>query len=445
MRFTSEKVTLADALTDLKDSKGTNVNDYVYVEDATGNIVARGEAAELATGATETGTDGNTYSVSGVKWTFTDGKIDATGAFVADTETGGGAKISSFTLTQKQTLEDYTSLGTIVTSDQGITGYRFNVEDIRDALNLEKGDAPDKYPENAVIYYWPTYTSGDITVTDATGTKTFQSMVALEDGVTKLNMPAKYAGIEELLKDYSYTSIVGSDLANATSSTGPIFTEELPSDAEVRYNMFGGSYHIVTPSKDGFTLQFNTVDGTLTNVGGGNNLSQTLNLSKLSAAGYDGFKDVTIDFSSLLNYNNNGSTTAAMSGGDADTIGKGKKLGAMTGMSVDQSGKIFASYDNGNTVLLGQISVAQFANASGLEATGDNCYRATLNSGDFDGIGVEIDADGSSISAGELEMSNVDLAGEFTSMITTQRGFQANSRVITTSDSMLEELINLKR
>ena len=63
----------------------------------------------------------------------------------------------------------------------------------------------------------------------------------------------------------------------------------------------------------------------------------------------------------------------------------------------------------------------------------------------LDGIGVEIDADGSSISAGELEMSNVDLAGEFTSMITTQRGFQANSRVITTSDTMLEELINLKR
>ena len=154
---------------------------------------------------------------------------------------------------------------------------------------------------------------------------------------------------------------------------------------------------------------------------------------------------MTIDFSSLLNYNNGGSTTAAMSGGDADAVGKGKKLGAMTGMSVDQSGKIYASYDNGNTVLLGQISVAQFANASGLEATGDNCYRATLNSGDFDGIGVEIDADGSSISSGELEMSNVDLSSEFTSMITTQRGFQANSRVITTSDTLLEELINLKR
>ena len=448
VRFTSESVTLKEALADLKDSKGTNFNDYVYVEDASGNVVARGEASELPAKATET-VDGVTRSISGVKWTFTDGKIDSNGDFQPETETGTTTpKLSNFTLTQEQTLENYTSLGTIVTSNEGITGYRFNVEDIRDALNLEKGDAPAAYPENAVIYYWPTYSSGDITLTGATGDITkFQSMVALESGspATALNMPVKYAGVEELLKDYSYTSITGSDLANATSATGPIFTEELPSDAEIRYNMFGGNYHIVTPSKDGFTLQFNTVDGTLTSVGGGSNLSQTLNLSKLSAAGYDGFKDVTIDFSALLNYNKSGSTTAAMSGGDADTVGKGKKLGAMTGMSVDQSGKIYASYDNGNTVLLGQISVAQFANASGLEATGDNCYRATLNSGEFDGIGVEIDADGSSISAGELEMSNVDLAGEFTSMITTQRGFQANSRVITTSDTLLEELINLKR
>jgi flagellar hook protein FlgE len=68
-----------------------------------------------------------------------------------------------------------------------------------------------------------------------------------------------------------------------------------------------------------------------------------------------------------------------------------------------------------------------------------------LYSGDFDGVGVEVTADGSSIAAGELEMSNVDLSTEFTSMIVTQRGFQANSRVITTSDTLLEELINLKR
>ena len=134
-----------------------------------------------------------------------------------------------------------------------------------------------------------------------------------------------------------------------------------------------------------------------------------------------------------------------MSGGDADTVGKGKKLGAMTGLSVDQSGKIFASYDNGNTVLLGQISVAQFANVSGLEKAGDNLYSATLNSGEFDGVGVDITANGDKMSTGQLEMSNVDLSQEFTEMITTQRGFQANSRIITVSDTLLEELTNLKR
>ena len=135
----------------------------------------------------------------------------------------------------------------------------------------------------------------------------------------------------------------------------------------------------------------------------------------------------------------------ADAGATDGTTGKGRKLGAMTGIFIDTSGRIYGTYDNGNTELLGQIAVAQFSNASGLEKVGESCYRTTLNSGEFDGIGVEISADGSSMTTGELEMSNVDLSSEFTSMITTQRGFQANSRVITTSDTLLEELVNLKR
>ena len=126
-------------------------------------------------------------------------------------------------------------------------------------------------------------------------------------------------------------------------------------------------------------------------------------------------------------------------------LATGKKLGALTGISVDSSGMVWGSYDNGNTSLLCQIAVAQFANASGLEKVGNNCYRTTLNSGEFDGIGVEVSADGSSIDSGVLEMSNVDLSAQFTDMIVTQRGFQANSRVITTSDTLLEELLSLKR
>ena len=96
-------------------------------------------------------------------------------------------------------------------------------------------------------------------------------------------------------------------------------------------------------------------------------------------------------------------------------------------------------------MLLGQIAVAVFANPAGLEKLGENCYQVTLNSGEFDGIGQDITADGGKMTSGVLEMSNVDLSTEFTEMITTQRGFQANSRIITTSDSLLEELVNLKR
>ncbi len=157
--------------------------------------------------------------------------------------------------------------------------------------------------------------------------------------------------------------------------------------------------------------------------------------------------DVTIDFSLLTMYDNGGTSTAVGNRGTSEdaSIGAGKKLGTMTGLSVSSNGEIYGSYSNGNTVLLGQIPVAQFANASGLEEMGDNCYKTTLNSGEFDGIGLVVSADGSAMNTGQLEMSNVDLSAEFTDMITTQRGFQANSRIITVSDTMLEELINLKR
>lgn len=209
-----------------------------------------------------------------------------------------------------------------------------------------------------------------------------------------------------------------------------------------------------------YEIAFSTKDGTFSGVGerdtynadgsvnkaGSKANTVTLNMSKLGNNPTQ-FDDITIDFSGLKDANNGGKSTAVMSTGSIDdgVTGKGKKLGAMIGISIDNNGLITGTYDNGNTETLGQIAVAQFANASGLEKVGENCYRTTLNSGEFDGIGVEISADGSSMTSGELEMSNVDLSTEFTQMIITQRGFQANSRIITTSDTLLEELVNLKR
>ena len=205
------------------------------------------------------------------------------------------------------------------------------------------------------------------------------------------------------------------------------------------------SYQVVKKSATNL-LKFNTEDGKFSSIGGGTDKSVELNLNTTSLNANGNFQNITVDFSQCLNYNNSGKSTIGADAGAVDgTTGKGRKLGAMTGISIDTNGRIYGTYDNGNTELLGQIAVAQFSNASGLEKVGESCYRTTLNSGEFDGIGVEISADGSSMTTGELEMSNVDLSSEFTSMITTQRGFQANSRVITTSDTLLEELVNLKR
>ena len=204
----------------------------------------------------------------------------------------------------------------------------------------------------------------------------------------------------------------------------------------------------VKGEKTSYDLVFDTSTGKFASIGG-DTPSKMLNMSVLSSGLLNrngNFQNITVDFSQCLNYENGGKSTIGADAGAVDgTTGKGRKLGAMTGIFIDTSGRIYGTYDNGNTELLGQIAVAQFSNASGLEKVGESCYRTTLNSGEFDGIGVEISADGSSMTTGELEMSNVDLSSEFTSMITTQRGFQANSRVITTSDTLLEELVNLKR
>ncbi|MBR4707332.1 MAG: flagellar hook-basal body complex protein [Pseudobutyrivibrio sp.] len=234
----------------------------------------------------------------------------------------------------------------------------------------------------------------------------------------------------------------GQDVKSLTDVCG------VSSDANVIGISYGNSKTLeVTTESISSTLKFDTKEGFLTYAGDIGNTVLTMNTSLIdpnmpNAA----LSNINIDFSKMMNYDNGGTSTVVANRGAADgTTGTGKKLGTMTGLSVSNNGEIYGKYSNGNTVLLGQIAVAQFANASGLEEVGDNCYKTTLNSGEFDGIGIDISADGSAMNTGQLEMANVDLSAEFTDMITTQRGFQANSRIITVSDTMLEELINLKR
>jgi len=113
-------------------------------------------------------------------------------------------------------------------------------------------------------------------------------------------------------------------------------------------------------------------------------------------------------------------------------------------ISIEKDGTIVIVNENNETEEIGIVGLAVFSNPSGLEKMGENLYRESTNSGTPNVYQPETNSAGSLIS-GALEMSNVDLAEEFTEMITAQRGFQANTRIITTSDEILQELINLKR
>ncbi len=122
----------------------------------------------------------------------------------------------------------------------------------------------------------------------------------------------------------------------------------------------------------------------------------------------------------------------------------GYGMGYMESFNIDDSGVVTGVYSNGVRQTLAQVGMAVFTNPQGLTANGENLFQASNNSGEPN-IGGANSAGRGKVVAGTLEMSNVDLSDQFTDMIITQRGFQANSRTISTSDQMLQELINLKR
>ncbi len=259
----------------------------------------------------------------------------------------------------------------------------------------------------------------------------------VQNGLDAIAKAYGYEGSTDEFLNLCYTNTAGTTVTilDMLGNMSQRLTDDvLPADGST-YTMTGRQFNGINVVFDPDTGKIQTVDGKPTDF--------TTNVDFTVLGG--NFANITIDLSECNNYDNKGTSTIGATSGDLDGLGTGRRLGEMIGVSIQKDGMIYASYDNGMTKLLGQIATAAFANASGLEKQGDNLYSATLNSGEFDGIGVDITAGGGYMSTGQLEMSNVDLSSEFTEMITTQRGFQANSRIITVSDTLLEELTNLKR
>lgn len=374
------------------------------------------------------------------------------------------------------------SLGTLCTaSGAAVMGWQVNAEGtdiVRDTvskLNVMSAENMSTPPEATT----QAYITGNVDSSD--------TQLTSDDGVAmqvnffdklgksynlKLSMKESTAD-DATTGQYSIkvTDIVGSDgksilyTAEKNADTGLVEikpnTDMVFTFGGVTYtpglNDAGDEFQLQSGEGEAATLTFDPATGAFKSVTAngetpdGTTANETLILSfgddTTSISGFEAFTDLTIDFSTITQYAGNGKCSLEAQRGKVDGTGEGagRTMGEMIGLSVDGSGKIYGSYDNGTSKLLGQIAVTTFANATGLEAVGDSLFAITQNSGDFDGIGKDITETGGSLQTGVLEMSNVDLANEFTQMITTQRGFQANSRIITTSDTLLEELVNLKR
>lgn len=241
-----------------------------------------------------------------------------------------------------------------------------------------------------------------------------------------------------------YTFVRGLDDNGAvdnTPGTGDrswsVFVKDLDTGAYYQQGTTVAGVAPLTPATSGVTtaapvtipINFDT-NGKLTAAS-----IKALNIEIPSKNGSVAFK-VDVDLSKLTQFASD--STAA------GTKSDGYTQGFLDTYSIGPTGQINAVFTNGQNKVIGQIALSVFKNPAGLVKTSENMYQITQNSGDAI-VGVPGDGSMGSLNPGTLEMSNVDISSEFTEMITTQRGFQANSRIITTSDEMLQELVNLKR
>ncbi|MBX9245174.1 flagellar hook protein FlgE [Actinotalea ferrariae] len=233
-------------------------------------------------------------------------------------------------------------------------------------------------------------------------------------------------------------------LMGAAATEGATFEGNLPSDAAVGTVL---NRQIEVHAEDGTSASLNLaftrtatgwgVAATRDGVAVGTPAEVTFSAAGvLTAGGTFDAGDVEVDLSTLTGYA--GLTTVEAASQD------GRSAGTLQSFMINADGTLLGSFSNGLKQPLGRVSLATFTNPAGLEKAGGSLYRTTVNSGDPQ-VGAAGTGGRGELSGGTLEMSNVDLSAEFTSLIIAQRGFQANSRVITTSDELLQELVNLKR
>lgn len=259
--------------------------------------------------------------------------------------------------------------------------------------------------------------SGNLSFVSATSG--ISSAVIVTDGTTTTGALAAYVG--------TATAAAGS-AGSAGSGNTSWYWEAAPSSSS-------SNITVGTPSS-GY-IEFDSNGKLVTTDPTNFSTTPSITLNPASTVGAGPFS-VKLDFSGVSTYSSSstGSVTATTDGSAAGDLGD---------ISVGSDGVITGSYSNGKKQPLGMLALAKFTNPAGLEKDGANLYTTTTNSGSFTGGVVAGSGGTGKLSSGTLEGSNVDLAEQFSDMMITQRAYQANSKIITTSDTMMETLINMIR
>ncbi len=209
-----------------------------------------------------------------------------------------------------------------------------------------------------------------------------------------------------------------------------VFTSSMPASSEIKISYFM-SPTAATASENGGTFTFDSAGIMNTNITAAINFAvpgaNPVQLNLKLSGGVSGLTQFASTASTAVLRDQNGYTA-----------------GTLQNFSIDRFGLITGFFTNGTTSSLAKIVLADFNNPSGMLRIGDNMYQESANSGGAV-LGFALEGSQSQLTSGALEMSNVDLAQEFTNMIIAQRGFQANGKVVSTSDEMLQELMQIKR
>lgn len=302
-----------------------------------------------------------------------------------------------------------------------ITGKSFSTDDATSNVQTFTVDDTSGAPRDITVTMTlndPTIPSYDYSVTEGANTLAF--------GTTTVFPPANISVTDGSLLsfDLMYPGAVTIDAAGAY--TNPAATNTSAANQNAWTWTASTSDTAVTISNGGpHPLTF---DGIGEFVGGGDTIALTYTNGAVD-------QNIAIDLSGLTQY-----ASESTVNGTAD----GYSSGTLETVTLDTSGVVTGRFSNGLSQALAQVALATFNNPGGLLKAANNCYAASNNSG-LAQVGTANSGGRGSISPGSLEMSNVDLSQQFTDMIVTQRGFQANSKIITTSDEMLQDLVNLKR